>query len=192
MDKKAEIYRCGKEVFTTKGYKKANINDITQLAGVATGTFYNFYSSKDKLFMEIFLEENLKLKQSILSKVNLNGKPTEIVKEIIYLNNQGIMENPILKEWINRDVFVKIEGNYCQENGIDQINFMYDLFKDLVVKWQEEGIIRNDISAGMIMAMFGAIINIESHKEEIGFDYFPEIIDYISEFIMKGLTEVKK
>lgn len=192
MDKKAEIYRCGKEVFTTKGYKKANINDITQLAGVATGTFYNFYSSKDKLFMEIFLEENLKLKQSILSKVNLNGKPTEIVKEIIYLNNQGIMENPILKEWINRDVFVKIEGNYRQENGIDQINFMYDLFKDLVVKWQEEGIIRNDISAGMIMAMFGAIINIESHKEEIGFDYFPEIIDYISEFIMKGLTEVKK
>jgi hypothetical protein len=41
----------------------------------------------------------------------------------------------------------------------------------------------------MIMAIFGAIIRIGYHKEEIGLQYFPELQDYITEFVLKGLTE---
>ncbi|WP_242832622.1 TetR/AcrR family transcriptional regulator [Clostridium saccharoperbutylacetonicum] len=39
------------------------MSDITKKAGIGVGTFYNYYSSKEKLFMEIFLEENVKLKK---------------------------------------------------------------------------------------------------------------------------------
>jgi len=41
----------------------------------------------------------------------------------------------------------------------------------------------------MIMMMFAAIINIDTHKEEIGLEYFPELLNHLTELIMKGLTD---
>ncbi len=58
IDKKADILKCGRELFRSKGFKDTNVAEITEMAGIATGTFYNYYPSKDKLFMEIYLEEN--------------------------------------------------------------------------------------------------------------------------------------
>lgn len=188
MDKKVEIFRCGKEVFSAKGFKDTNVTDITKMAGIAAGTFYNYYTSKDKLFMEIFLDENSKLKRSMLESVDLEGDPMDVVKQMFYLNNKGISENPILREWYNRDVFSKIEQRYREENGIEQIHFMYDFFIDVVAKWQAEGKMRSDIKAEMIMAIFAALINVDLHKDEIGLQYFPQLMEHISEFIMKGLT----
>jgi AcrR family transcriptional regulator len=187
-DKKAEILRCGKELFKTKGFKNTNVADIMKMAGLGTGTFYNYYSSKDKLFMEIFLEENVKLKKSIMESIDLEGDPVNIVKEIIFLNDQGMKSNPILKEWYNKDIFNKVEKIYREENGLQNIDFLYYSFTDIVKKWQSEGKMRKDIDAEMIMGIFAALFNVDTHKEEIGLQYFPALLEYLAEFIMNGLT----
>lgn len=192
IDKKAEIFRCGKEIFSTKGFKETNVTDITKMAGIAAGTFYNYYTSKDKLFMEIYLVENTKLKKSMLESVDLEGDPIDVIKQMMFLNYKGISENPILREWYNRDVFGKIEQHYREENGIEQVSFMYDFFIEVVKKWQDDGKMRSDIDADMIMAIFIALINIDMHKEEVGFQYFPKVLDYVSEFVMKGLMDCSK
>jgi AcrR family transcriptional regulator len=189
IDKKAEIWRCAKELFSTKGFKDTNVAEITKMAGMATGTFYNYYTSKDQLFMELHIEENIKLKRSMMETVNLDADPLSVVKEMVAKNLQGMVENPILREWFNRDVFQKIEQCYREANGLEYINFLYDFFIEVVKKWQITGAIRNDISAEMIMAIFNAIINVETHKEEVGFQYFPQVLDYLTEFTMKGLME---
>jgi AcrR family transcriptional regulator len=188
IDKKAEILRCGKELFSSKGFKDTNVAEITKLAGIATGTFYLYYSSKEKLFMEIFLEENVKLKRAILEVVNPNGNPLNVIQELMQRNMEGITTNPILKEWYNKDVFAKIEEKYREENGLDHVDFMYHSYVEIVKKWQVDGKLREDIDSEMIMALFGAVIIIDAHKEEIGLRYFPKIQDYLIEFIMNGLT----
>ena len=71
-DKKAEIFRCGKELFSSKGFKDTNISDITKMCGIAVGTFYNYYASKEKLFIEIYLRENEELKRSMMAKVDVD------------------------------------------------------------------------------------------------------------------------
>ena len=45
---------------------------------------------------------------------------------------------------------------------------------------------RNDIDAEMIMAIFTALINIDTLKE-IGLQYFPQVLEYLTKFIMEGL-----
>ena len=94
-----------------------------------------------------------------------------------------------MKEWYNRDVFSKIERSFREENGMEHVDFFYDNFIEIVRKWQEEGRMRSDINAEMIMAIFSALINIDLHKEEIGLQFFPEVMEHMGEFIMKGLME---
>lgn len=187
-DKKSVILQCGKALFGTKGFKDTNISDITQMAGVAVGTFYNYYTSKEKLFLEIFLQENTFLKKEIMKTVNLDGEPLAVMKEVMALNMMGMSTHPILKQWYNRDVYDKIERLYREENGLGHDDFMYGIFMDLVKRWQLEGKMRADIDSGVIMAMFAALIHIDTHKEEVGLQYFPQVLNYMAEFVMRGLT----
>jgi len=107
-------------------------------------------------------------------------------------NQKGMNSSPILREWYNRDVFSRIEQNYRLENGLEYVDFLYDSFIKIVKGWQTEGKIRNDIDAEMTMAIFIALINIDTHKEEVGIQYFPKILEYLVEFTMKGLMDNPK
>lgn len=191
-DKKSDIVNCGRELFSSKGFKDTNVSDITKMAGIGVGTFYNYYPSKEKLFLEIFIEENKKLKKSIMESVDLNNEPLKLIKQLMLLNVNGMNSNPILKEWYNRDVFSKVEQQYREENGNNAVDFLYDNFAELIKKWQAEGKIRSDIDCDLIMAFFISVINIDTHKDEIGIQHFPHILDYLTEFILKGLADFKK
>ncbi|HEY4691966.1 MAG TPA: helix-turn-helix domain-containing protein, partial [Bellilinea sp.] len=44
------------EEIAREGYENASINRITQAAGVATGTIYNYFPSKHELMLAILTE----------------------------------------------------------------------------------------------------------------------------------------
>lgn len=188
-DKKTLIYDCAKELFSIKGFKDTNIAEITQKAGIAIGTFYNYYPSKEKLFMDIFLEENTKLKRNCFQSLDLNQSPLVVVGKMLRLNVEGTKANPILREWYNKSVFEKLQQVYREEKGIDAVDFLYDGFLEIVRVWQEQGKMRKDIDSKMIMMIFAAIINVDTHKEEIGLEYFPELLHLMTEFIINGLMD---
>lgn len=188
-DKRLLIYNCAKELFSNYGFKDTNISVIMKKSGMAIGTFYNYYPSKEKLFMDIFMEENVKLKKECMQSLDLSENPLEVIQKMLALNLEGTKKHPILKEWYNKYVFDKIEKIFREENGLQAVDFLYDNFLDIIEIWQAEGKMRSDIDKKMIMMIFTAIINVETHKEEIGINYFPQVINYMTEFIIKGLTD---
>lgn len=187
-DKKAEIFRCGKALFEEKGFKDTNVAEIMKRAGCATGSFYRYYPSKDHLFMEIYNQENVALKKRIVEAVDIQGEPMAVMQEMMTINLAGMKENPILREWYNRETFYKIERGFRESGGMENVDFLYDSFIEVVRTWQREGRMRNDVDAEMIMAIFTAFINIDLHKEEIGVQYFPKLMDILGAFIMQGLA----
>lgn len=188
-DKKTELFNCGKELFSTKGFKETNVSDITKMAGVAVGTFYKYYPSKERLFMEIYMKENEKLKESFGDVLNTDDDPVQFVKDMLSLNLKGMSTNPILKEWYNKDFFDKLEREFYEQGGIESVEVNNTL--GLIRKWKSEGKIRTDLEDDFIMAMIKALYYVEIHKKEIGFQFFPQLMDYLAEFIMKGLTNPK-
>ena len=188
-DKKAELFRSAKELFAEKGFKDTNVADITKHAGMSVGSFYNYYPSKEKLFMEIFLAENAALKQKMLAAIDPADGPGEMVRKMLAMNLAGMRADKILGQWYDRDVFSRIERLFREENGIDAVQFLYGDTEQMVRRWQADGKMRSDLSSRMIMAIFAALINIDTHKEEIGLEFFPELVDHMTEYVMRGLTE---
>ncbi|GIN95957.1 hypothetical protein J6TS1_18270 [Siminovitchia terrae] len=155
------------------------------MAGV--GTFYNYYDSKEKLFLEIYLKENESIKKQIMEFLDLSQEPVTIVTDIIEQNFSAMDNNLILKEWYNRDFFRELERHYREEeknNDTSFRNFYAELFK----KWKAEGKIRGDIEDELLIAIFYSLAYIDTHKEDIGIRHFPQLMQYLVEFIMKGLT----
>lgn len=48
-DRKNEILDAAKTLFMTKGYVKTTVNDILQATGIAKGTFYYYFQSKEEV-----------------------------------------------------------------------------------------------------------------------------------------------
>jgi hypothetical protein len=119
----------------------------------------------------------------------LNDDPKAVIQDMITKNYAGMTADPILKEWYNREVFQKLEKSWREESSIKNLDFLYDSFIEVVRQWQTEGKMRCDIAPEMIMASFHALIVIDTHKEEIGIQYFPELLAHISDYVMRGLTE---
>jgi AcrR family transcriptional regulator len=187
-DKKKMIYKSGEKIFAEQGFKDTNVAQITSDAGIGVGTFYSYYKSKEELFMEIYLDRNKILKEQLMKEVDPDGEPLPVIMQLMEANYRGMMEDDMLRQWYDREVFSKVEEKYRQEQGIDAVGFTYDIFYDIIANWQKQGKMRSDIDTELIMALFMALINIDTHKDEIGIKYFPEVMNRLAEFIINGLT----
>ena len=192
-DKKSDIFNAGRELFFSKGFKDTNVSEIAKLAGIGVGTFYNYYSSKEELFLEVFLKENEDLKKRLYESVDLNDDPVTFVTKFLTKNITEMNSNLILKEWYNKEFFSKLEQYFYEQDGLSSIDELMKSGRlELVRQWKAEGKMRNDIDDEMICAIFDSIPYIDIHKFDIGIQYYPQIMYYITEFIMKGLTDCQK
>ena len=192
-DKKADIFNAGRELFCSKGFKDTNVSEIAKLAGIGVGTFYNYYSSKEELFLEVFLKENEDLKKRLYESVDLNDDPVTFVTKFLTKNITEMNSNLILKEWYNKEFFSKLEQYFYEQDGMSSIDELMKSGRlELVRQWKAEGKMRNDIDDEMICAIFDSIPYIDIHKYDIGIQYYPQIMYYITEFIIKGLTDCQK
>ena len=57
MDKKQTLKSAAYEVFSKKGYKATGISEIARQAHMAVGSFYNYYESKEAIFLDIYIDE---------------------------------------------------------------------------------------------------------------------------------------
>ncbi|AFM00894.1 MULTISPECIES: TetR/AcrR family transcriptional regulator [Desulfitobacterium] len=46
------LYKCAMELFHKQGYEQTSVEQITQLADVGKGTFYNYFQSKEAVVLE--------------------------------------------------------------------------------------------------------------------------------------------
>jgi len=188
-DVKEILFRCGKRVFSEKGFKRTSVANITNLAGIAVGSFYKYYPSKDQLFLEIYLHENEQLKKSFVD-VPLEEDPVCAILTILKQNDQGIRTNPILMEWYNKDLYKKFEKAFHAQGGMKNIEKqMNDSTRKLIQMWKSSGKLRTDLDDDLILALLHAIPYIDIHKEEIGMQYFPDLTYLLTEFVMRGLTD---
>ncbi|AHF79492.1 TetR/AcrR family transcriptional regulator [Thermococcus paralvinellae] len=56
MDTRERILKAARELFAEKGYDKTTVDEIVERAGVAKGTFYNYFRSKEELIKIVALQ----------------------------------------------------------------------------------------------------------------------------------------
>ncbi len=63
---KRKIFETSMNLFATKGYDATSIEEITSVVGVAKGTLYYHFSSKEEIF-NFLVEEGMKLLENSIS-----------------------------------------------------------------------------------------------------------------------------
>ena len=53
-EKKKKILKAALDIFAEKGYHTARMVDVAKVAEIGKGTIYEYFKSKEELFMELF------------------------------------------------------------------------------------------------------------------------------------------
>ncbi len=72
-DKRARILEAATVEFAEKGFTAANINVIAKNAGISIGSMYNYFASKEDLFLTVFDEGYQLLEGVIIEVSNVEG-----------------------------------------------------------------------------------------------------------------------
>ena len=134
--KRNEIIDCAAVLFTKKGYEATSVNAILKQLGIAKGTFYYYFESKeevmDAVIMRIIHSEMHRM-QGLVQKIGMtptqklfaalfpqqkNNEKQEIV-DILYAPNNALMNQRALQRTLELicPILAKIveEGNACGE-----------------------------------------------------------------------------
>ena len=89
---KRKIFETSMELFAEKGYDATSIEEITAKVGVAKGTLYYHFSSKEEIF-NFLIEEGMNLlKSSIKIKIDKQEKYIDKLRAIILIQIKIIVK----------------------------------------------------------------------------------------------------
>lgn len=184
-DKKTELDQAAYEVFLEKGYKNTNISEIAKRAGIAVGSFYKYYQSKEELFLQTYQKENERVRKQLIDIVHWNEKPVDVIDELFSNTLEYTLNNKILAEWNNPAISEVLHNYYYSESGATNYTFHQFLLNTFQERLCQQGY-DADLTK-KILKVYDFIYYIDCHITDKDFEGYSETLRTLVKYFMKGL-----
>lgn len=158
---KRKIFETSMKLFAEKGYDATSVEEITSIVGVAKGTLYYHFSSKEEIF-NFLVEEGMKLLQnSIDIKTAKFSNYIDKVKAIILIQVKIVVKYEDLIKillsqfWGNEQI-----NKICQKNILNYINKI----EEIVIEGIKRGEIKKKNPQTIASEIYGLICSTLVYK----------------------------
>jgi len=185
-DKRTAIMEAALKLFTQRGFHGTSTAQISKEAGVATGTLFNYFPTKEDLINSLYFEVKGKLSRSM---------GTEIESESTFQDKLRRLWSNLIKWGVNNQEEFLFVGQFCSSPYISKFTHE-EVVKEFVFlhKLVNEGIKTGEIqesSPELTISMFyqgsrvvvNLILNSDLSKDE------NELTDNGFQIIWRGLTK---
>ena len=183
-----ELIDTAEELFLVNGYEETTVSEIVRNAGVAQGTFYHYFKSKDEALNAIidrWIEEIRAGMEGIASRDDLNAIE-KILGFFNFFNNLGRSRQRLV-EYIHEERNAHLHIKF--ERKVPQI--IIPVFSRMIEEGVEEGFfdVRHpEMAALSIMKTAGAVSHIhETYRLEEKTERMKELTDATFDFIERIL-----
>lgn len=185
MDKKLALKSAAHDVFSNKGYKATNISEISKQAGMAVGSFYNYYDSKEAIFLDVYINENNRVRQTIIDKIDWNSEIDLLIEQLFDLSRKLISSNKIMLEWNNPAISNVLRNFYDSEEGKDSNLFHQFLVEKFTLRLLEEGYCQDKIQE--ILQVYQLFYYLDMNLTEDDFPKIDQTVEILAKYFVKGL-----
>lgn len=183
---KNTIFEAAIKVFSSNGYNGATMDDIALNAGVAKGTLYYHFKSKEEIFKYIVKEGMNKIRDNVQERVDN--------EEDVILKLKVLCKVQLDLVYKNRDLFKVIMsqlwGTELRQLELRDIVQNYIMLIESYLKEaMDKGIIKKGNTSLMAYTFFGALCSNTVYEiineDTVNID---EIIDNLTNYLLKGMT----
>lgn len=159
MKKEELIALSAMNIFAKVGFHVAKVQQIANSAGVAVGTIYNYFKSKEEILNYILEKEYMKRIDFLRNCKEDNLNTVEIIQNYLAFNLDIIKENPRIAKVLAQEA--DYPGGNIGNRAIELKGLTNDMMMQLISDGQNKGEIRKidvNILAQIIRMSINGII----------------------------------
>lgn len=184
-DKKKKILEAAKNEFSRVSVTEASINNIVTNAGIARGSFYQYFESKEDLLLYMVSKASQKVKQLVEKKIKENG---DIFETFIFFYDKIIKT---CKDNKNNQFYKTVLANLRANDNIILGKAKEEIY-DSILKNTDTSKFKNKEDLNIIIDMLNAITRwtiiqtvTSNNPSDIRNKYIKQI-EYIKRGILKN------
>jgi AcrR family transcriptional regulator len=182
----------GRELFGRHGLRKVGIKELADAAGIAPGSFYKFFPSKEELYFAIIEEDEAKIKKEMLGFLLRQERITPAVfKEFLRRALATAEQYPLIMRLYDGADYRLLLRRLPAAKIERHIHKDAEGLLPLVEHWQTQGVmVKADPRAvsGLLRLFFLATL----HQQEIGEEDYPRTMDLFMDLLAGGLIREDK
>ncbi|TCW39392.1 TetR family transcriptional regulator [Laceyella sacchari] len=189
------IFQAAVEVFAESGFDQAKMDDIAQMAGVAKGTIYYHFKSKEELFAGLINEGIEKLIEYANRHIESVEEPVAKIQHLIKAHVLFFIHHAKLAKLLLNEAFGTKER---QRHFRGKIREYITLIEKVLIEGKEKGDFNINHTLETASAIFGAasvivlqkLYHAEDHEVAEMEKDLPAILETLDALLIKGIVDV--
>ena len=155
-DKPQQIIDAAIRVFARTGYYNSRVSDVAREAGIASGTIYLYFATKDEILVTLFRQKMAEWVASVRKEIAGEQDPIAKIRRIVALHFKVLEDNPALAEVVQ--VELRQGQKFFRGASAQEISAYFDVIQGVLEEGIAAGAIRRDLPVKVATKMlFGAM-----------------------------------
>jgi TetR/AcrR family fatty acid metabolism transcriptional regulator len=155
-DKHQQIVDAAIRVFARTGYYNSRVSDIAREAGIASGTIYLYFKTKDDILVTLFREKMAEWVAHVRREIAGVTDPVTKIRRLVALHFAVLEANPALAEVVQ--VELRQGHKFFRGASAHEVSAYFDLIGSVLDEGVAAGQLRNDLPVKVATkVLFGAM-----------------------------------
>lgn len=187
-DKRDRILDSAMRVFASKGFFGAKVADIAQEAGVADGTIYLYFKSKDDLLISLFEHQMERVNEELQSAMAGGKDPVDKLRRFVRAYIGLVEKNRHATEVIT--IELRQSAKFMKDYSNPRFAEFLKLLASTIDEGQRQGRLRADVPPAVVArAVFGmldelSLMWVTARGEKVD---IRKVADWVGDIVLEGL-----
>jgi TetR/AcrR family fatty acid metabolism transcriptional regulator len=155
-DKHQQIIEAAVRVFARNGYYNSRVSDIAREAGVASGTIYLYFKTKDEILVTLFREKMAAWVSHVREQIAEEPGPVAKIRRLVALHFSVLEKDPALAEVVQ--VELRQGHKFFRGASAHEVSAYFELIGAVLQEGQAAGVFRDDVPVKIATkVLFGAM-----------------------------------
>jgi AcrR family transcriptional regulator len=177
------LVQAGRDGFTRVGLAKLTIADLAREAGIGKGSFYQFFASKEELFLAVQEQEEAAFKAALVCELDRAGSGRAAVRTLMLATATRLDEHPFLRRLLDPETLSELTLRVPPERLAAHQAADRAYFVELLCGWKRRGWLRAEVDPGVAFDVLTAAFSITLHRELLGVEATTRALTEIAEAV---------
>jgi TetR/AcrR family transcriptional regulator, fatty acid metabolism regulator protein len=155
-DKHEQIIEAAVRVFARNGYYNSRVSDIAKEAGIASGTIYLYFKTKDEILVTLFREKMAEFVATVRKAIAVEPDAVAKLRRLIGLHFKLLEDNPEMAEVVQ--VELRQGQKFFRGASANEVSGYFDLIASVLEEGMAAGLFRRDLPVKTVRkVLFGAM-----------------------------------
>jgi AcrR family transcriptional regulator len=178
----------GKRLFQRYGIRKTSVEELATSVGIAKGTFYHFFESKEDLCLAIFDREEEKLAKDMSAALARSSDPVKTIENLIAFSLEFVRQDSLLARLRESGEYELLVRGVSPDRLSTHLSHDVGTARNIIAALRGKGA-RVSMPADVLAGVLRSVVVLALQGKMIGEDVYKPVMSLFSSWVAEGIVK---